>query len=111
MFRGRIYVLYSDAVLNNGQYMYYIGSTKKDILERLNQHKNEFKCYTKGHQRFKSSFTILQKDNNPYIDVLEENDFETTQGLNHVEALWLHHYLENNTCLNRQAPKIINYPT
>lgn len=109
MFRGRIYVLYSDAVLNNGQYMYYIGSTKKNILERLNQHKNEFKCYTKGHQRFKSSFTILQKDNNPYIDVLEENDFETTQNLNHVETLWLNHYLENNTCLNRQVPLTLRF--
>lgn len=95
---GYIYVVKNKNLPNQ----IYIGSTQKNINYRLMKHKWNHSAYLKGQYRYYSVFDLL-KDNDYYIELLDEIEFDDIHELENLEYEYMKKY--ENECINRKTNK------
>jgi hypothetical protein len=91
---GRIYKLISD----NG--LCYIGSTKKTLSQRLNNHKSTYKRFKNNTGHFMTSYKLFEDESIVSIDLLEEHANISKFDLQVRERFCI----ENNDCVNKAIP-------
>jgi len=77
----------------------YIGSTKKSLNRRLQEHKQDYKRYCEEKKNYITSFEIFKK-NNYEIVLIEEYPCDSRQQLETRER----YYIENCECINKTIP-------
>jgi len=100
--RGKVYVLYSDNLLDeNGEHMLYIGSTRSNsIRKRIRNHRTSHRRYLNGNYRWTTSFYLFEITNHPYFEILEEGVYTSLDALKGRENNWIAHY--NGRTLNKR---------
>jgi len=88
---GRVY-----KIIDNTNNNVYIGSTKKPLRLRLQQHKANYKSYLKGGTNYIKSFDIIKNDDYK-IEELEFIEYENKKELYLREKF----YIKNNDCINK----------
>jgi predicted ribonuclease YlaK len=77
----------------------YIGSTTKDVKQRLRGHESEFKKYQKGKYGYVTSFAVL--GNGDYdVSILERVNVSSVKELRQYERK----YIESIKCVNKNIP-------
>jgi hypothetical protein len=74
----------------------YYGSTKKKLITRLSEHKNDYKRFLNGRLRFLTSFDII-KNNDYKIELIEEcfiDNKKEREG----------YYIRKFDCVNKNKP-------
>ena len=95
---GMIYMIESPSAK-----LIYYGSTCMPLSKRLSSHKNKYKNFKNGCNKFMASFNIL--DNDDYkIVLVEKYPCENKQQLFAREA----YYIRNNECVNKAIPNRTN---
>jgi len=94
---SKVYLIYLPGLEEFG----YVGSTIKDLPQRLSEHKYS----AKSNQKYKFASSVLWEceDNEPEIKCLEEVCCETKQELLERERYWLDQYVE---AVNKKAPML-----
>ena len=96
---GRIY-----KITDNTNDNVYIGSTTKEILQRLKQHESDYKSYLNGKFHVITSFKILE--NNDYdIELIEEIEFNNKAELFTRETYYIN---STNNVVNKNKPNSFN---
>lgn len=90
-YKGKIYKIHS-AHLNKC----YIGSTKKPLAYRFEQHKMAFQKYVRDNTQWKSVFEVLL-DSNATIELIEDYSCEDRKALCKREG----HFIKTMTCCNK----------
>jgi len=100
---GYIYGIFSDS-LNQC----YIGSTWENAIKRYSRHRSDFKRWKKGTYGFCSSFNLLSKCDDTYVEVLdciqlngEKNTMR--KQLRELEQEWIN-FFENMTVNSIRHP-------
>lgn len=83
MISGLIYKITSPTTKN-----IYVGSTRKTLSERLNQHKYDYTSYLKGTYNYVTSFDII-KGGNFNIECIEKYDCDNIKELSDREGYWI----------------------
>lgn len=89
---GYIYGIFSDS-LNQC----YIGSTWENAHKRFSRHKSDFKRFKKGTYGYCSSFSLLDKCNDAFVDVLDCVNLNgekkaIRKQLRQLEEEWIHFF-------------------
>jgi DNA gyrase/topoisomerase IV subunit A len=98
--KGNIY-----CIVDNTNYKYYIGSTTKNIGERLQNHEYNCNYYIQGKREYTTSYEIIQNNNYSIylIKELEYDEDEEDQLLflerNFIEDGW-----REGNCVNKYLP-------
>ena len=98
--KGNIY-----CIVDNTNYKYYIGSTTKNIEERLREHKYNCKKWVMGKTNYTTSYEILE-NNNYSIYLIKELEYDDDE---EYELLWLErNFIEDGwregNCVNKILP-------
>jgi hypothetical protein len=93
---ARIYKLVSKDVSHD---LIYIGSTTRDLRERLGEHKRNYKKWGNGKYSYVTSFELF-KNGEVDIILIEEVNCENKHQLHSRERYWI----ENLNCVNKQIP-------
>lgn len=80
----------------------YIGSTQKPINHRLMKHKWNYNAFKKNQYPYYSVFDLLQ-DNNYFIELLDEIEFDEIYELENLEYEYMKKY--QNECINKKVNK------
>jgi hypothetical protein len=80
---------------------FYIGSTCTPLHKRLYNHRNKYAQYNQGRYHFVSSFEVVKNDD-CYIELLEEFKCENKDELNKREGEWIRTNL--NDIVNMRIP-------
>jgi hypothetical protein len=91
---GKIYKIVCDTTN-----LTYIGSTCESLCNRLGKHAYNYRNYGKNHNRYYTSYMVLE-NNNYKIVLLEKNSCNDKTELLARERF----YIENNECVNKQVP-------
>jgi hypothetical protein len=98
-YTGFIYVIKSPSL----DTVYY-GSTKKPLITRFNEHKSNYMRYLLNDQLpYCSSFTMF-KNNDAYIDFVEEVKCNSRLELEARES----HYIKSFNCCNKYKPFVMS---
>ena len=94
-------------ILDNSNGKYYIGSTNKNIEERLRQHEVDCKKWIRDKYHYVTSFEIIQNNNYKIylIKELEYDDDEEEQLL-WLEKKFVEDGLREGNCVNKILPII-----
>jgi len=96
MLKGKIYALYSNTILKNNEYVFYIGSTTNNsIKHRIRNHWKDFKKYHQGKRNWCSSFTLFEQTSNPNFVILEEDQYENIDNLRRQENKLIELFQQN----------------
>tara|TARA_R110000782_G_scaffold15983_1_gene46226 strand:- start:55 stop:543 length:489 start_codon:yes stop_codon:yes gene_type:complete len=78
----------------------YVGSTtKKYLSQRLESHRNSFKCWKNGNNKYTTSFKVLENDNFKIV-LLEPVNCNSNDELKARERV----YIETLVCVNKCIP-------
>ena len=96
--KGKIYKL-----INDSTDKIYIGSTCSSLNERLNKHKNNYKCFIekKGKQSYITSYKLLELGNVDII-LIEDYPCENKKELNKRERYYID--INREIALNKVIP-------
>jgi hypothetical protein len=97
--------IYKIIDLSNGNF--YIGSTAKDISERLKTHEYGYKSYLKGKMNFVSSYSILRNGKYCILPIHKfrcKDDIE----LRKIEDVYLLKHMSDILCVNKNRSCISN---
>jgi hypothetical protein len=98
--KGNIY-----CIVDNTNYKYYIGSTTKNIEERLREHEYNCNYYIQGKYNFTSSFEIIQNNNYSIYLIRElEYDDDEEEQLLWLERNFIEDGLREGNCVNERLP-------
>jgi hypothetical protein len=76
----------------------YIGSTCQNLAVRLGGHKRTYKSWKNGKNPFISSFILLDKYNDCYIELIEEFECKNKEELNRREGQVIR---QTENCVNK----------
>ena len=93
---GRIY-----KITSSNTDKIYIGSTSKNLTERLRKHENNYKIFKNGKYSYVKSFDILEKKDYK-IQLLEKIEYETKTELFKREGYYILKY--RDICVNKCIP-------
>jgi predicted GIY-YIG superfamily endonuclease len=97
---GKIY-----KIVSNTTNKFYIGSTTKDLKERLRCHQSQYKSFLKGAgAKYLTSFEIV-KDDDHYIKLLKEVNCESRAELNKEEGEFIKMFKDQIVNKNIAGPK------
>ncbi len=77
----------------------YIGSTKRSLNRRMNEHKSHYKSWMEGKCDFITSFKIIEQGDYCYR-ILETVESDSKQQIEARER----YYIENTDCVNEVIP-------
>ena len=90
---GRIY-----KITSSNTDKIYIGSTSKNLTERLRKHEIDYNCFKNGKYHYVKSYDVLEKENYK-IELLEKIEYETKTELFKREGYYILKY--RDICVNK----------
>lgn len=94
---GKIYKIFSDEC-----YEIYIGSTCRELNQRFNEHKYDYKQWTQGNEKFIFSFPFFQICNDAKIELIEAYPCNSKEELHARERYWIEQ--NEGICINKHIP-------
>jgi len=88
MFTGYIYIIFSEQHNN-----IYIGSTKLELADRLQQHELNLRKYNRGKYNYVSSFDVLNLGNYT-IQYIHKGEYKTRKALRQQEGRTLKKFMK-----------------
>tara|TARA_R110001592_G_scaffold82916_2_gene245522 strand:+ start:220 stop:714 length:495 start_codon:yes stop_codon:yes gene_type:complete len=85
--------------LINEDNLYYIGSTKQDLNNRLSGH-----AYSKNN--YLSSTKLFQNNKKVKIELLEEFEYNSKKDILIKEKYYIQKHINNDNCVNKTIPYI-----
>jgi len=97
---GKVYQLWSNKLRGeDGEVLYYVGSTMQKLNTRLNKQRANFKEWQNGKRKeYITCFRIHEVDKAPNIETIEELDNPSKDELRYRESFYIREY--GTKCIN-----------